>query len=286
MTDLNGEQGGLRSMVRRRVEKLRLVSRALRISRAHSEHYAGVATYLMFVGHPRSGHTLVKALLNAHKHVVIGQEVNILRYLLPGFSRWMLFSMILASDQWFHGSGRVWGEYSYRVPNQWQGRYEQLRVIGDKKAGNSTNQLTKKPGLVSRLQQRIDVPIKLFFVVRNPYDNIATISRKHHASVPECIAQYFTRSRTVRALRDTYPDIPMLTLFLERIVEDPQASLRQMLDFLDLDADAQYLADCAGIVFSSPNLSRHSIEWTRAQVDEVRERMGEFDHLDGYTFEA
>jgi hypothetical protein len=46
----------------------------------HGKLFDQVQSYCMFVGHPRSGHTLIGALLDAHPHIVIAHELNALRY--------------------------------------------------------------------------------------------------------------------------------------------------------------------------------------------------------------
>ena len=270
--------------IRSRLQEARLVLRALRVGLKTRPAFDEVETYAMFVGHPRSGHTLVKALLNAHDQIVIGQEANILKYVSLGFNRWMLYSMILASDQYFHGAGRTWDQYGYQIPNQWQGKYRQLRLIGDKKAGRSTYLIGKNPDLLNRLQRTVNVPIKLFFVVRNPFDNIATISRKHGYSLSESIDLYLRLCRNVVDLHAAYPDIPMITVYLEKLIENPQDELQRMLEFVGLKSDAAYLSDCARIVFSSPNLSRNQVDWPTDLIKRVEAGVQDFDFLQGYSF--
>ena len=49
----------------------------------------------------------------------------------------------------------------------------------------------------------VGVPVKVVQVVRNPYDNIATMSRRgHKRPLAEHVDNYFELAETVRALRD------------------------------------------------------------------------------------
>lgn len=112
------------------------------------ELYDRVETFVMFVGHGRSGHSIVGSLLDAHPEVIIAHESNILgnmksfqnpkwalnvqKHLLfyrlhknsefnAMFSRHAKTSIIDSSE----------GEhtYIYHVPGQWQGTYRNvLRV--------------------------------------------------------------------------------------------------------------------------------------------------------------
>jgi hypothetical protein len=110
-----------------------------------------VSVYCTFLGPGRSGHSLVGSLLTAHPAMVIAHELNALRYLQAGFNRDQIFGLILDRDAVFTQRGRRWGDYSYVVPGQWQGRFDRLRVIGDKKGYQSTLQLARNPKLLNRL---------------------------------------------------------------------------------------------------------------------------------------
>ena len=43
-----------------------------------------IQLYCMFVGYPRSGHSLVGAMFDAHPDIVIAHELDALRYLKAG----------------------------------------------------------------------------------------------------------------------------------------------------------------------------------------------------------
>ena len=51
------------------------------------------------------------------------------------------------------------------------------QVIGDKKGGKTTNQLKKLNNVnaLEEIKQVVEMPMKFLHVVRNPYDNIATM---------------------------------------------------------------------------------------------------------------
>ncbi len=89
----------------------------------------------MFVGHPRSGHSLIGALLDAHPEIVIAHEFNALRFIQSDCDRNQLFIKLLLRSRKFTKTGRRWNGYKYTVPNQWHGCYRKLKVIGDKKGG-------------------------------------------------------------------------------------------------------------------------------------------------------
>ncbi|MGK7936932.1 MAG: hypothetical protein AB4206_14215, partial [Xenococcaceae cyanobacterium] len=104
----------------------------------HKEIFNKIDKYCMFIGYPRSGHTLVGSLLDAHPEMVIAQELDALRFLKKDYGRRQIYSLILQNSQKFTETGRNCAGYSYIVPNQWQGKFDKLKIIGDKKGAGST----------------------------------------------------------------------------------------------------------------------------------------------------
>jgi hypothetical protein len=100
----------------------------------HHDSFRQIESFCLFVGYPRSGHSLVGALLDAHPDAVLAHELIAHQHVLNGCSRDALYGRILARSFWFHWRGHR-GVYSYRVPAGWQGRWRQLRLIGDKRGG-------------------------------------------------------------------------------------------------------------------------------------------------------
>ena len=142
---------------------------------------AGVERYCMFVGYPRSGHTLIGSLLNAHPEMVIAHELDALAHVQAGFSRGQIFALLLDRDCAYNEAGRSSQGYTYDVPGQWQGRFEKLRVIGDKKGGRSSMRLRANPDLLGQVRRVIGLPMRIIHEVRNPFDNIHQLIDAHQA---------------------------------------------------------------------------------------------------------
>ena len=102
--------------------------------------YDGVETFVLFIGYPRSSHSLVGAILDAHPEIIIPHEYNLV-------GKWKSLSKVAAPNKYslFHelhslsmsqaqfgiraskNDTRLTGEYTYtyHVPGLWQGRYQQ-----------------------------------------------------------------------------------------------------------------------------------------------------------------
>jgi hypothetical protein len=241
----------------------------------------------MFIGYPRSGHTLVGALLDAHPEAVIGHEQAAMQHVYFGFDRDRLYQMLLDSSA--RGGATRWisGEHRYHVPGQWQGRFERLRVIGDKQAEGATLRIRATPSLLSRLTSLVRRP-RLIHVVRNPFDNITTMavraSRNGPLDLDAAIARYFRLCETVQWIGHEVERTQLHTIRHEDFVDDPAKSLRRLCEWLGLEPSRQYLDDCAATVRTSPNPSRLKVPWDGDRKRVVQERMAAFDHLVGYDY--
>ncbi len=256
--------------------------------RRQREQFDQVQTYCMFIGHARSGHSLVGSLLSAHPEVVIAHELDALRYIKWRFGRDQLYHLILQRDLEFSQKQRLQTKtgYQYAVPGQWQGRYRELRVVGDKKGGASTRKLGRQPELLDRLRTLVGVPVRLVNVTRNPYDNIATIARRSGRSLAVSAERYFERCETVQQIRAALPATDLLQLRYEAFTADPRSSLRSLCRFVGVDAAEEYLTSCSDIVFPSPRRSRSDAPWTDELITHIADQIDRFDFLSGYSFSS
>lgn len=257
-----------------------------------SKPFRELETYCMFVGYPRSGHTLIGALLDAHPDMIIAHELNALEFLKKGYSHHQVFHLLLQQSKAFYQAGSEWMGYSYRVEGQWQGRYRTLKVIGDKRGGTSSKILSANPELLDRIQSFCD-KLRLLHVIRNPYDNITTMIKRREAKrnmtfsskdLHRKVDHYFNKTAEIAKLK-TIESTNILDIYVEEFIENPKSELARICTFLGVDFDQDYINNCAGIVFQQSRKSRHKIDlWSSDNIALVQERINEFDFLERYTF--
>ena len=248
--------------------------------RRYREDFERVRCFSLFVGYPRSGHSVVGAMLNAHRNAVVSHELNAPRLVLAGCGRDELFGRILARAWWFNLRGNR-SNYRYQVTGGRQGGFEVLEVLGDKGGGWVSQTIREHPDLLDRIAATVRVPLRLIHVVRNPWDNIAAISRWHRMTLDESIAFYFAHCDVTAALvgrADT------LTFRHETLIETPREVLASVCRHLGLAAEDDYLSACAAIVFERPTGSRRTVEWRPEQVREIARRAAGVGFLAGYEF--
>ena len=111
------------------------------------EAYKHVRTILFFIGYPRSRHSLLGSLLDAHPHIVVSDETMAFPRWRRNPKQWMNGSIYSFYDTLFRASkqstmtgrrSRVFegsvvnkdSNYGYSVPNQWQGNYDRYIQVG------------------------------------------------------------------------------------------------------------------------------------------------------------
>jgi len=240
-------------------------------------------TFVLFAGYSRSGHSLVGSLLDAHPQVLIAHELHALRQLARGHDFDTVLRAIKYNAHLFDHLGRAYSGYDYRVPGQYQGRYTELLVAGDKKGNGTARLLSRRPELAERLHQW--VPVRWIHVIRNPYDNIAAKALRTGADLERAAARYFANAETLARLKQRRPEA-VLDVYLDDLVADPRAALRALLRALGVThIPPGYLDACAACVFDAPSRARQRVRWGSALGDEVRAGLARYPFLQRFLVE-
>ncbi len=251
--------------------------------------FKDIKTYCMFIGYPRSGHSLIGALLDAHPNIIIAHELGELKYLLAKYSKNQLFYLLLKKSQFYAEHQKSRGGYRCDIPGQWHGKFEKLRVIGDKHGEGAVLRLQKRPWLLSQLRKTVGISVKFIHVIRNPYDSISTICKKaaSHALKPdlmECIEYYFFLCETVVSIQERVESADIFELRYESFLVNPQDHLKRLCLFLGVEPSVEYLNDCANTVFKTPHKSRYEAKWNNELIEMVKNKIKEFSFLNGYSY--
>lgn len=258
---------------------------------ARNPSFDDLEHFCFFIGYARSGHTLVGAMLDAHPDAVIAHELDAVSCVRHHFTRAQLFALLLERDRRFGSMGRTWAGYEYEVPGQYQGRYQRLRVLGDKRANSAALQIARWPELLDRIRRVVKVPIRVVHVTRNPFDNIATAARKHTypladvSAVAQATAWYEQSFAGVVRIRQLLDPSELVDVRYESFVEEPAASLAELCRFVGLEPGDDYLKACAGLVWTNVNRSRDRVEWTDEERQGVERLIERYELLGSYSFD-
>lgn len=273
---------------------------------------SAIDRFVFFVGYARSGHSIIASMLDAHPNVVIAHEYAL-------FSRWLehpdlynrqkasLFNTLYNSSRYSAQNGLRQGVtkkgYSLEVPGWFQGTYEGgITVIGDK-AGGMTAQVYRKnrAGFLSvykQLQSTTMVPVHAIHVIRNPYDNIATMllynehvknkvneSFKYNnvEALNKQVRAYFSQVESVLSLIETI-GLNVITIHHSDFIANPKATMRRLCNTFSLTCSERYLHAVAEHTYMTESHSRHLVTWTPELLNLVARNMAKYPLFKSYKF--
>src|SRR5262245_36859172 len=98
-----GANGGKKNERDRRLKRVTKMRQRYVVSAlgglARRRTFAAVETFCLFVGYPRSGHSIIGSLLDAHPNAIIADELDALKYVQAGFNQNQLFYLLLRNSR-------------------------------------------------------------------------------------------------------------------------------------------------------------------------------------------
>lgn len=278
-----------RAYRRARLERHRVLAR--RATRENPTHFDAVRSFCVFVGHTKSGASLLSGLLDAHPRIVMADERDALRYVQTGFARDPLFHVLERGARVEARKGRVSARrlesYDFWVPGGWHGRSTAPLVVGDSTTGKTTRRLAGDARLLTRTTAMLgDVDLRLVHVVRNPFDPLSVMRVRGGRSVAGALAHYMDGCDQVQAIRARVAPGSLLEVRHEDVVADPRGQLDRLCRFLDVTPYEAYLAAAASIITPRPAPRHTLVAWDPAAIREVEHALAGVDFLEGYTHDA
>jgi hypothetical protein len=254
------------------------------------KQYRSIKVFCMFIGYQRSGHSFIGALLDAHPNAMMGMEVDALNLVKLGYKRNQIFYCLIRNSEIFTKKLKnIWTGYSYAVEGLYQGRFTDLRLIGDKKGGKSTLQLGEDFSLFMKLKAIIGIPVKVLHVMRNPLDNITTMIIRNlpEKKIPDKedfldkIDLYFKKAEINKKLKES-GEMEILDVYHEDFINEPIKELKRILQFVGLDPFPDYINLCSRKVYKEPHITRNQLNWSEDLLDEVKNRAIKYPFLKKY----
>ena len=232
----------------------------------NNSRFASVKTFILFVGHARSGSTVMGEVISMHPNAVIANELNIFRSINHGLrSRTKLFRNLLKAG--FHKD------------------YTELKVIGDKKASASAGFLDRNPECLGELSRLVGTTVRVITPVRNPFDNIATMNQKSTIrkglTLDESIEIYKRNLRGIEVVKESGLD--QLFVRLEDLIASPDETLKILFGFSELDG--QVIEQAKATLYTEANITRGQVDWSPSHIEEVNRLIKTHPHLEGYSYE-
>ena len=277
---------------------------------------SSVQKFVLFVGYPRSGHSIIASMMDGHPDVVIAHEYNLFAKCsefdpLSDFflNKTDIFNALYRASA--HSARSGWRSNSitskgYNLhTTEWHGTFHKLKVIGDKSGGRLAKYFyqnyTVARACYRQLSSTVQVPILFIHVVRNPFDMIATgLVRKITSiedmrtlslkkvqvpldKVQDYVTSIFHFAEAVSRIKQF---ANVYEIHLEDFIRDPKKSIWNICTTLDLPCPTEYIDRCYEKAYKTISKSRHSMEWDPVVRQRIEEEMNNYNFFSRYSFDG
>ncbi|KAA3632883.1 MAG: hypothetical protein DWQ08_02700 [Proteobacteria bacterium] len=264
-------------------DELERVREALESSASPHRSELERARYLTVTGLPRSGRSLVGAMLDAHPEIVISQDLDVLELLARDFTPSQVRRIIAEESFLAARMQRQRKAYAHAVPGESQGRWRQLVVLGGGAVAMTATSHVVGGLRLRRLIEAFGPDQKLLVVVRNPFDSIAGIvGNAPDGKLSSAADEYFALCESFVSLSCGLREGRSLFVHYESLVDEPGGELGAICKFLDVEVAPRYLDSCSRIIFDEPDILRGGVEWYPELVESIAERMNDYPFLGRY----
>lgn len=273
----------------------------------------GVEKFVIFIGYPRSGHSIIGSYMDSHPNMIIAHEYPLFEKLFRNrLSKNMIFNALYKKSydeliSGWRGETNVQNKgYSLAVDGLWQAMFDELKVIGNKHGGTTVQQYRKHPeaflSTIEYLKTTVNVSIHAMHVARNPFDMIATQTlyvdtgiegvrtnaseenKFTNTKLLTDVAMDMVRRVNAATKLIQMLDLPTLEVHIEDLVHDPILIMKSICDFVGVDCPEYFLKACKEKTFSSFAKSRNKVVWPQSLIDLVQKRIENIALFQQYSF--
>lgn len=269
----------------RRVDTWLLRRRALRRTPA-TVSLEAVATVALFIGHTKSGGSLLGAMLDAHPEIAMGDEVDIARLRQAGLDGDAMLAEFARSARREAMKGRVTarrlGGYSLDIPGWSQGSTATPKVIGNSRPGPTTRYLADTSHALEDLLEIFSGRrLRVLHVIRRPQDSIAAMVLRSGRDIVDAANDYAKQCERLRRLRNQLGE-SVCEVHYEEILESCPGALGPVLEFLGVEPPEGFLEACADLLDHDLEPESSRVSWNQTASGIIEESVHGFDFLSPY----
>ena len=275
-----------------------------------------VTKFVLFIGYPRSGHSIFGSIMDGHPNVILAHEYNLFAK-CSEFSphsdllmnRTSIFNALYRASAFSARNG--WRSESvtskgYNLhTTSWQGTFKRLRVVGDKCGGKLARYFYQNYTVATlcyrQLSRSVQVPILFFHIVRNPFDMIATALIRKVTSIEdmkklnldkvyvplEKVQDYVTSIfNFAKAVERVKHFANVYEIHLEDFVRDPRKCVQGICRILELPCPPKFTDNCYEKAYKSVPRTRDRMIWDPVVKSRVEDEMKNFSFFSRYSFKG
>lgn len=252
----------------------------------NQQSFSNVKSFYVFIGQPRSGTTLLSAILDAHPQIMVAQECNILPLLNFGIPKRVAFQTLYESALQFSRSGRKWNGYRYSLEDVEGKSTANIVALGLKHGSPNAKFFAKHPNGRKQLEARLSLPVNAIHLLRNPFDVIASTVNRRKLSINKVIDWYEELDCLIKLALGQFEEDQKLCIHLEDIISDPSYWLPRVSSFLGCPFNEKLTRNCGALVWQEPERTRKTIAWQPKHISRILRIISKNELLSRYTFES
>ena len=217
------------------------------------QDFSSIETFLLIVGNSRSGSSLLGSMVDAHHQAAIANESSESKMIWRDIRKEEFFDSLFMNAEASRVNERYSGGYTYGFSDVRIKNYSSLKVIGDKIWNPATLLLHGDNRLINNLSELLGVKIRLIHALRNPFDVIATMTKKSGATIRDRTIWYFMHLEAINGIEDRLDLESLIHVYHENMINLPAENLFEICNFLDIDYSDEYLNVCSKKLFLEPD---------------------------------
>lgn len=241
--------------------------------------HKAIEKFVSFIGPVRTGHSLVASILDAHPNMAVSLNTNPFLRFIDGYSRKEMFNIIFQYCE--DSRRRKKGGYKYFIKGTTQ---SETKVLGDSMSTQKNAITFTNDKLFKKFCDYIGTPIYWFWVVRNPFENIQSGSSISGNDINHMLKLYTERIHMTHEFYKKNKN-RVFIIHLEKLILDPDHWISQMLNFLEMPINDEYLDICSDFIFSKPHKVFCRDDWTDEQIDKINNLIKIIPELNCYSME-
>jgi hypothetical protein len=249
--------------------------------------------FCLFIGYPRSGHSIIGSIIDAHPNACISHEYDVVKNYKLFKNNNILFNKLVELSSEQAKTGRQSYGYSYVFEDLSQGKSDKLMIIGDKKGSGTTNQIMNNKLILDELEQFVQLPLKIIHITRNPFDIITTKASYKNLQKTEITKEGINQSieailqeaKTNQEIIDSNK-YDIITLKHEDLIANTAQFIYNLFDFLELDINDEFIKNIASKLLTKNNKSRILYDWNQSEKEIVNEQIISLPIFKSYNFDT
>ncbi len=246
-----------------------------------------VKYFLMFMGYPRSGHTLAASILNAHPNVVCSNQKFIIHNAHNRNLEGILSNIA-------NGSTPPYWKQEVRISPPQNSIFSDIYIVGDKTGHRTVEYLIDNPEQLDNLKSIIPWPMKWIHIVRNPFDCLSTWTKKNYdnkianrkkttpqAEFNNAFQKFKELNKKIQELKKTED---VMTVKHERLVRNKDKVLTRFSNFLKIEKTKEWRDAVFATIWKTPRMTRKQVAWSPQMRKRVMDLNNEYQWLRGYAY--